>query len=41
MLGKERAGNLTLRYALGAMWKDLSMNLALSLLALLTAFLWL
>ncbi len=39
MLGKERAGNLTLRYALGAMWKELGMNLALSALALLTAFL--
>ena len=39
MLGKELAGTLTLRYALGAMWKELGMNIALCALALLTAFL--
>ncbi len=39
MLGKELAGNLTLRYALGAMWQELGMNLAVCALALLTAFL--
>jgi two-component system sensor histidine kinase/response regulator len=39
MLDQERAGSLTLRFALGAMWADLGVNLALSALALLTAFL--
>jgi len=39
MLDQERAGSLTLRFALGAMWADLCVNLALSALALLTAFL--
>ena len=39
MLGQEHVGSLTLRYALGAMWTDLGMNLAMSALAFLTAFL--
>ncbi len=39
MLDQERAGSLTLRFALGAMWADLVVNLALSVLALLMAFL--
>ena len=39
MLDQERAGSLKLRFALGAMWADLGVNLALSALALLTAFL--
>jgi signal transduction histidine kinase/CheY-like chemotaxis protein/HPt (histidine-containing phosphotransfer) domain-containing protein len=39
MLGRDHAGNLTLRYALGPMWITLCMNLALSALALLAAFL--
>ncbi len=37
MLGQEQAGSLTLRYALGTMWADLGMNLAISALALLIA----
>jgi two-component system, sensor histidine kinase and response regulator len=39
MIEKEHTGNLTLDYALGAMWLDLGINLALSVLALFAAFL--
>jgi two-component system, sensor histidine kinase and response regulator len=39
MVEQEHTGNLTLHYALGIMWADLSMNLALSILILLITFL--
>ncbi|NOS73378.1 MAG: HAMP domain-containing protein, partial [Methyloglobulus sp.] len=39
MIEQEHAGNLTLHYSLGTMWADLGVNLAISALALLMAFL--
>ncbi len=39
LLNNEALGALTLRYSLALMWTDLRMNLALSALALLTAYL--
>jgi signal transduction histidine kinase/CheY-like chemotaxis protein/HPt (histidine-containing phosphotransfer) domain-containing protein len=39
MVGEEHAGNLTIHYALGSMWKKLGVNLEISALALLATFL--